>query len=63
MQKVCTRCNAHLVHSNRAENQVAILLYEFRETVPVNVALGQFFLKVQGHQHRTHGQMLIKITK
>ena len=63
MQKVCTRCNAHLVHSNRVENQVAILLYEFRETVPVNVALGQFFLKVQGHQHRTHGQMLTKITK
>lgn len=45
MQKVCTRCNAHLVHSNRAENQVAILLYEFRETVPVNVALGRFFFK------------------
>ena len=61
MQKVCTRCSAHLVHSNRVENQVAILLYEFRETVPVNVALGQFFLKVQGHQHRTHGQMLTKM--
>lgn len=62
MQKVCTRCNAHLVHSNRAENQVVILLYEFRETVPVNVALGQFFFK-GGHQHRAHGQMLTKITK
>ena len=48
MQKVCTRCNAHLVHSNRVENQVAILLYEFRETVPVNVALGQFFFKGAG---------------
>ena len=43
MQKVCTRCNAHLLHSNFAENQVAILLYEFRGTVPVKVALGQFF--------------------
>ena len=46
MQKVCTRCNPHLLHGNRAENQVAILLNEFRGTVPVKVALGQFFKKV-----------------
>ena len=42
-RKYVLAVNAHLVHSNRVENQVAILLYEFRETVPVNVALGQFF--------------------
>lgn len=33
MQKLCTRCNAHLLHSKRAENLVSI--YEFRGIVTV----------------------------
>ena len=42
-RKYVLAVTAHLLHSNRAENQVAILLNEFRGTVPVKVALGQFF--------------------
>ena len=38
MQKFCTRCNAHWLHNNRAENQ-AFLCTRYSGTVTVNVAL------------------------
>ena len=38
IQKLCTRCNAHWLHNNRAENQ-AFLCTRYSGTVTVNVAL------------------------
>lgn len=50
---LCTRYNAHWLHSNRAKNQVSI--DAFSGTVTVNVAQDHL-LQRGGHQHRAPGQ-------